>query len=307
MTLALLLSLLSLASPGPELAFATTSSDCDLKIRNLNNLDFGNDPSPSLTFSVKRDDRRCAFFLTVDNGGAPSFSSRRLLHSNRSDKLGVQICGDAACSTVLKHFPEAVSASDVLQGAFQNTGAEEQRFTLYPRLTPSAYERYGSYESTFTLRLYSGNLTGRYTLEDTDTFRLSHRLEKRIDLSLVSPGSPFDAGATAKTLDFGELTTGKEQSFDLVLKFNAGYKIRISSQNGGYLRSRASKAGIGYSLFLNNVGVAMAGSSDVILAGSGTSPAGGQRFGGRVRIGKVENAQAGTYADAVTFTVSANE
>ncbi|RYY71342.1 MAG: hypothetical protein EOO13_03530, partial [Chitinophagaceae bacterium] len=43
-----------------------------------------------------------------------------------------------------------------------------------------------------------------------DTVRFTARVEKKVDVSLVSTGFPFDSSATNKTLDFGLLAVGKE-------------------------------------------------------------------------------------------------
>lgn len=288
---------------------AEATNRCDLRIQQLKNIDFSNDPFPSATFRVRRqNDASCPFFLTIDNGGAPSFSTRRLLHSDHYASLKVQICGDASCSRIIKHFPEASSSSDVITGQFAPHGADEIELSFRPRLDTADYERFGTYDSTFAIRLYSGTPGGENRLLETDNFRLSHRLNKRIDLSLVSTGLPFDAGSTTKTLNFGALTTGKSQGFDFILKYNAGYRVRFSSQNRGALQGARKDARIPYVMTIDGMPVYLGDDEErTWLRAPGVSPRGGRRFTGRVVIGRVDQAQAGSYQDAITITVSATE
>jgi hypothetical protein len=154
------------------------------------------------------------------------------------------MCRDAACNSILKHTPEASSNNDVLVGSFPRGGSDEIDFLFYPRMSAADYLPFGRYEDNFTLRLYEGSVTGSRSLEDSDSFRLRQELSKRIDLSVVNSGQPFDPHAKSKWIDFGNLTTGEQFGFDLVIKYNAGYRVRISSQNNGTLNILVQNTGM---------------------------------------------------------------
>ena len=286
---------------------------CDnLRIQHLNNIDFENDPSPAEHFEVRRSgDDPCSFFLTVDNGGASSYTGRRLLKTYGQGAFPVQVCRDASCSSILKHIPEATSGSDVLVGSFPRGGSDEIDFVIYPRLGVADYPPFGRYEDIFTVRLYEGSITGSRSLEDSDNFRLRQEVSKRIDLSVVNSGQPFDPNATNKSIDFGTLTTGKQFGFDLVLKYNAGYRVRVSSQNNGKLKHNSLASTIDYTMSVGGSPVSLGSSSSSpvqVSQGSGASPTGGMRLQGNFTIGSVaSNAQSGSYRDSITITVATTE
>lgn len=284
----------------------------NLNIQQLHHIDFENNPNPAENLKIHRSGNdACDFFITVDNGGATSFSTRRLEHTSSSETLPVQICRDAVCSSPIKHIPEATSNNDVLVGSFPAGGDDDLSFTLYPRITGTSYQRFGRYEDNFSVRVYKGSLNGSRTLEDSDSFRLRQELSKKIDLSLVSVGQQFDPAATYRSVNFGTLTAGKQETFDLVLKFNAGYRVRVSSQNNGQLKHSSLPNTIAYSLSFdgNSVGLSGSASSPVLVAqGSGVSPSGGTRLGGVFTVGAVATgAQSGNYQDSITITVTTTE
>jgi hypothetical protein len=129
-------------------------------------------------------------------------------------------------------------------------------------------------------------------------------MNKRIDLSLVDSGAPFDIGSTIKNMNFGALSQGQQLNFDLVIKTNAGYRVRMESQNRGKLVYRTSS--VPYTLSLGGSTVSLDGET-IVTQGSGVSGNSGHRLPGRITISALGNAQAGTYTDAVTIRVSTTE
>jgi len=286
-------------------------ADCNnLRLTNFDGYhDFRQDPRPTVEFRVRSNDE-CRFFVTIDNGGAASYQTRVLRRFfGILGELPMSVCLDAACTRHWKQIPEATSTADVLNGSFGNSGGETT-LRYYPRLSENDYPPYGDYDALFTVRLYEGSVEGSRTLRAIDTVRFTARVEKKVDVSLVSTGFPFDSSATNKTLDFGLLAVGKEMGFDLLLKYNAGYRLRIASENNGVMKHTSAAATLPYTLFLNNVAVSLANSKGggvEIATGSGSSAAAGLRFPGRVRIGSFSNARAGNYEDQLTLSVSTNE
>lgn len=287
-------------------------ADCNnLRIRDLDDIQFTSNPAPSESFAVRRaGNGGCSFFLTLDNGQGSSYTDRNL--RNGIHLLPVQVYSDSSLQQIIKNLPEVSSPSDILIGSFPDgtTSPQEVNLFLYPRLSNVDYQRFGDYEDEFVLKLYQGTYNGTYTLEDSDSIRLRYRVEKKIDLSIVNTGAPFDLSSTTKTLNFGTLTSGEQLGFDLVVKFNAGYRIRISSENNGNLKRVGFSNLISYTLQMNGSPLSLAGSASnpVLLAqGTGVSGAAGLRFGGWVTIGSVTGAVPGNYSDTVTVTVSTTE
>lgn len=269
-------------------------------------VDFRQEPTPTENFYVQALGS-CNYFVTIDNAGAASYATRVLKKSGGAE-VPISVCTDSACNRHWKNYPEITSAADILSGTFRLSILQTQAFSYYPRMGSADYQPYGDYESNFTVRLYEGDFNGTRTLRDTENVRIRTTILKQIDLSLVSTGAPFDSAATAKTLDFGLLAAGKEMGFDLVIKYNAGYRLRLSSTNSGALKNGSSS--VPYTLYISNSPVTLSGSASspvTVSQGSGTSAAAGLRFAGRVAIGSLGNAPAGTYQDTVTLTVSTNE
>lgn len=297
------------------LLFVSQALACNnLRIQQLSNLDLTGNTSATESFRVRRSGNNgCSFFVTVNNGSAASYTSRRLLHSDSSNSLPIQICLDASCNGIIKHFPQISSGSDIILGTFPDGTNDPQEivYTLYPRLGTLDYQKFGQFKDTFTLRLYEGVFNGSYSEEEHEGFEIRYDMSKKIDLSLVNSGSSFDVSSTTKTLNFGSLYTNQQMSFDLLVKFNAGYRIRFSSQNDGNLKISGGSNTIPYSLTMSGNPVTLAGSSSnpvQISQGSGVSIAGGLRSAGIITIGTVAPAQqAGNYEDTITITVATTE
>lgn len=285
-------------------------ADCsNLRLQQVDGYhDFRQDPRPTMEFRVRANDD-CQFFVTIDNGGAASYQTRVLRRSSGFGELPVSLCLDAACTRHWKQIPEATSSADVLTGS-TNSASNEVLMRYYPRLSSNEYPPYGDYDGSFTMRLYEGSVEGSRSLRATDSVRFTARVEKRIDLSLVSTGFPFDSSATSKTLDFGLLSAGKEMGFDVLLKFNAGYRLRLSSANNGVMKHASAENTLPYTLYLNNAPVSLrnsGGGGVEFSTGAGSSPPAGMRFPGRVQIGSISNARAGSFEDQLTLSVSTNE
>lgn len=295
--------------------FLTKAFACDnLRIQQLGNVDLTSNLNHAETFRVRRNgDDGCNFFVTVNNGGASSYVVRRLLHDNNADTLPVQICLDANCNGIIKHFPQISSSGDIISGSFPDGDNDPQfyDFTIYPRLGNLDYQKFGRYEDDFTMRVYEGTFGGSNSQEDAEGFRVRYDMSQKIDLSLVNTGSAFDASSTSKSLNFGILYTNQQMGFDLVVKYNAGYRIRFSSLNNGNLKIFSGSNTIPYTLTMAGNPVNLVGSSGnpvQVAQGSGVSIAGGLRSAGLFTIGTVApTQQAGNYSDTITVTVTTTE
>lgn len=126
----------------------------------------------------------------------------------------------------------------------------------------------------------------------------------------MASGGAFDVSSTTRTMNFGVLTTGEIQTADLVLKYNAGYRVLVRTQYGGQLRRQGGPGvySVPYSMTLNGTAAALTTSDQQVLSGGGLNPAGGQRLPVIVTVGTVAANQApGSYQDEIIFTVQTTE
>lgn len=298
------------------LLFSTIASAAcsNLKLNLANGtVDLTSNTAPALNFTVQRSGLfGCNYFVTVDYGGAASFNDRRLTQSGGYE-IPVDIYRDVAHTQLLKKLPEATVSTEVIAGSFPNLtfSPSSVTHTYYPQLATVDYHRFGEYSDTFTVRLYEGTLgSGSPSLEDSETVKLKYTMAKKIDLSLVATGAPFNVADTAETMNFGTLTAGAVRTFDIGVKFNAGYRVRVSSLNQGNLKHASQNDTVPYTLRVNSSVVNLAGSNSSpvqVSTGSGVSPTNGLALSSSVTIGALGNARAGNYSDTVTVTVVTTE
>lgn len=306
-TVAALLALILLALPEP--AFA----DCNnLRIESISpaTMDLSANASPSLTVVVRRaGPQGCSFYLACSNNGssdAGSYTDRSLAQGAYT--LPVRLCLDAACAVQCKTRNEA-SSSEVAAGSFPDgtNSPSTQTLTIFPRAGALEYPRFGLFSGAFDVRLYNGAFNSA-TLERSETFTLTYNMQKAIDLSIVDTGAPFSASSTSKTLDFGTLATGVQRTADLILKFNAGYRILLSTAHAGKLLRVGGTQTIDYSVTIDGAAVALPSTPTQVASGSGVSPEGGKRMPVVVTVGTVGPSHApGNYQDSVMITVQATE
>ncbi len=269
---------------------------------------FNVNSSPQLTTQVTRaNNGACDYFIGFSNGSAANYASRRL--SLGSEFIPMNVYKDAARTRILKDKPsDAVVADDVLQGGFAGgPGPDSQTLSFWAAIQPqSAYLPSGIYFESLTATLYSGSVDGSYHFEASQSLLLAYSVGRRVDLSLVDTGAPFNLNGTSQDLSFGTLSSGQSRALDLVLQYNAGFRLLFSSENNGALKHLSRSNLIPYTLQVGGLPLGLAGSAaapTVGPSGSGTSPSGGTRFPVRVTIGSIAGAVGGPYSDTITVTV----
>ncbi|AGH96178.1 spore coat protein U domain-containing protein [Pseudobdellovibrio exovorus] len=274
----------------------------NLQMMTTSSVSLSSDNFPSIQIRIRRDDNNtnCNFFVVFENGGASSYVNRSL--SSGGDEYPVQIYKDAGRTQIIKSLNEASSLSDTLSGTF--SGSNDTTEVYYrPYIDPNTYLRFGQYSQNFVIKLYQGDLSSP-NLQNTSSVTLSFNQSRKVDLSLVGTGAAFNPFSVSQSLNFGNLEEGATRSVDLVLGYNAGYKISVSSTNAGRIHNDQKSTTIPYTLTLNGSSVSLQPSPSMVLSASGVSPTGGQRIPIAVTIGNMTGAAAGTYTDTITFTVS---
>jgi len=198
---------------------------------------FNINSSPQLATTVTRaDNGSCDYFIGFSDGSAANYASRRL--SFGSAVVPMNVYKDAARTRILKDKPsEAVVADDVLQGSFAGgPGPDAQTLNYWAAIQPqSDYLPSGIYFESLTATLYSGKVNGSYHFESSQSLVLAYYIGRRVDLSLVDTGAPFNLNDTSQDLSFGTLSSGQSRALDLVLQYNAGFRLTFSSENNGAL------------------------------------------------------------------------
>lgn len=294
-------------------AYADSNAVCNLSFtQSQSSYSFNTNSAPTLGLTVKRNGTSsitCNWFFTFSYGAGGSYTNRRIV--NGSYTMPMQIWKDLAQTKVLKDFPDLTATDDVLDGSFPaSSGNVQSNASYYPALGAITYQRFGTYSDTFTIKLYSGTYNGTNSLVQTRTVNLDYAMAKKIDLSLVGTGAPFNILSTSQAINFGTLSAGQQQAIDIVLMYNAGYSIKFSSANNGNLKHSSFADVVPYSMTVLGNPVSLSGSSSfpvTVSSGTGVSAAAGQRFPVVATVGSLGTARAGSYSDTITVTVATTE
>jgi len=280
-----------------------------LTLSNLANptYSFNTSTTPSLNLTATKSHGSCSYFYTISYGSSTSYTNRKI--SQGSYTIPVNFYSDAAHSKVVRDLPDVTGNNDVISGNLSG-GSSSDTLTYYPVMGASAtYNRFGLYSDTYTISLYEGT-TSSSTFRNSKTVTFNYTMPKVIDLSLVASGGAFNIVDTSETLSFGTLVTGAARSFDIVLKYNAGYTVKLSSANQGHLKHATLADLVPYSISVNSVTANLVGSNITpvsVVSGTGVSASAGLSLPSTVTIGSLGTARAGNYSDVITVTVVSSE
>lgn len=266
--------------------------------------------NPILDFKVSRvnDVLGCNYFVGFSKGRAVDYNRNLYLINS---KIPIQLYKNNPSNNILKDTPDVQNENDCISGIFNKKDKILENTQGYKTILslPSNIMLAGTYTETFAVNLYQGTLAGGYSKKDTKTITYTYNYPTKIDLSLVNSGAPFDLTATYQTLNFGILTTGQTQSFDIVVLSNSGYNLYFSSTNNGNLKHVNYNSNVIYSMYVNNGQVNLTTSSSnpvPVASGVGLTANEGVRIPIRVTMGEVKNQLAGQYADVIFITISSN-
>lgn len=245
------------------------------------------------------------FFITLSKGFSSTYN--RLLQST-SGTLPYNLYKESSHTNIIKEFPDISSTSEVIIGIFPKNSSLTTLTVSYYSLLPAVADDTaippGSYSDSITAKLYKGNGSNDNNLEESSSFNITTNIPKEIDLSLVNTGAPFDLNDTDESIDFGSLSPGQTNSFDIRVVTNAGYDISFSSANNGKLKHIDLTDTIDYIVNVNASPVDLSSSSSfpvTVGSGGGISPVGGNTLNVQVQIGSFSNKSAGNYQDHITI------
>ncbi len=277
----------------------------DLKVTTSGSINLSDSAIPrSLTITAEKNGPPCDFFITISAGNAGNYE-RKLVSG--SHNISYNIFRDANASQVIKDIPEA-NQSEVLEGKFLATGAESKTFTVTAKTSVPQYKPTGIYNDTVNIKIYKGAYSSSAAVENTlSGIHLVYNQPVIQALSIVDSGSAFQPGDTKQFISFMPLKEGATQNFDLLIRSNSSYTIRVESQNDGRLKHDKQERFVKYSLELNGRPLTLDSKTQALgKLGSNYNFEQGDRYPLSVKIGATKGALAGKYSDYITFTVEAN-
>jgi len=255
----------------------------------------------------------CEYFVTLSVGQSGNFNQRTM--SGISNILNYNAYVDSGKSNIFKSLPGATQ-SEIITGSFPialaltQTNNHEFFWTINPQQIVSAIG-VPYVDGNLTLNLYSGLFFLSPTLVATKTITFQAFVDSSVDVSLVESGKPFDIGETTQLVNFGNLESGEQRGFDVVVRSNNSYSVTMQSQNHQLLvhsREPTVSGTVPYSITFNGGGVDLSTGAPVqIIAGTDTTPATGTAFPIEFTVGTLSGAEpAGTYSDVINVEVTAN-
>lgn len=252
---------------------------------------------------------RCENYrIFFSKGQANSYQRKAYFSSQYS--LDYNLHSNINQNGVLKDFNDALSTVEYLPGTMpqENTNYSGSFFISVPALTTQTPAASGIYTDSVQVSAYGFKTeNGQYSFEAVQNFTVSLINNKKVDVSVIDEGGPFDASSTSKVIDFGNLELNSERGADIRVVSNTPYQIKVSSQNNGKLA--LSTSSVLYQMKSNNstVGLASSQSSPVTLGTGNATNSAGDRYNVRFKIIEdVENKPSGLYQDVITITTLAN-
>lgn len=273
-------------------------------------------PSVSNTFRLTRNDinngQRCLHFFVAPTAGWANNYNREAQNLQNGQKIYYNIYKNSNLTGVLKGVQHITSPDEAIIDTIN--GGQTKQYTYYFALSANNSNiplRAGTYVDYVQFQTYSGTYTNIKGLEANVNLEVRINVAKYIAIALVNTGAAFDESKTSKVMDFGELTEGKEQSFDIRVVSNSGFTLSASSGNNGSLvriggSSTDIKSKIEYDFYANNnkIWLGSSSSSPVNLLGQyDPTPVGGTKVPVRVVIKNTTDKKPGTYQDYVTLSV----
>lgn len=285
---------------GPKIVLACT----DLRATSATNLVLTDVGAPgTISITVQKTGAPCDYFVTLSAGSSGNFD--RKLFSG-SESIRYNIYRDSSLSQVIKDIPEA-NANEVISGSFVNTGDETHSYTVLVKAVTNSFQPTGMYHDNINLRIFKSAYSAAAPVARTvNGIHVVYNQPVVQSLSLVDAGGAFQQGDTKQLVSFSPLREGARQTFDLLIRSNSNYLLKVESQNEGKLKHATLDRFVNYVLELGGRPIDLRATSVMGRANSMLDPSAGDRYPMTVKIGATRGALAGRYNDYITFTVEAN-
>ncbi len=261
-------------------------------------------------FRAKGLEGKCSSYRMFFNKGQASSYQRKAFSSTTNTSINYNLHQNINAAGILKDFNDALSSAEFLSSNMPdtNTSYGNNIFVSIPSIESQNYPLAGVYTDNVQLSVYGYKPNNdSYTFESVSTLTITIVVNKKIDISIVDEGAPYNASATSKIIDFGLLELNAERGADLRIVTNTPYQVKLSSLNNGKLKQSSST--IAYQMKANGAALNLANSSGTPVAignGQNTSSS-GDLYNLKIKISEdVENKNSGLYQDIITITAIAN-
>lgn len=255
-----------------------------------------------------RRNANCYFFVTFSKGHAGSYD--RYL-SEGANQLYYQLYTSASKTNILMEAPDA-STSNILSGQIVDTRPpREYPLEYYWEIFPGQLVPPGTYEDEVTVRVYEGTLTGSYQERSSCVVLYKAIVERMLQMKITGSDNAIGGSPPTHSLDFGEGSAGDSKTINLYVRSNAGYSIKLKSQNKGQLYREDNfrnkpEYKIDYTLDFNGSTVNLDSNTYVTVETyHGMTTAEGNVMPITVTLGSLEEKFAGNYSDVIEVVAQA--
>lgn len=249
------------------------------------------------------------YFITISKG---MHSSRKL--SSGFYEMQYQIYSQQSKSNVIKGDGEAISSSDVIEGAFLSRGLGWKRSNFsdekkcYLSIPALQIVKSGVYQDTYTVKVFSGSIEDTsFQEEDSKEVTFTVFVPSIVQMLLGDSSMGFEENKILHSIDFGELMENDRRDLDICIRSNSSYLISIESENKGFLihqdhfgkKNNANR--VPYDLTLDGKKQDLSKRIELAVSNKVTDVH-GERRSLSIAIGKVDYPRSGKYKDSIFMT-----
>jgi spore coat protein U-like protein len=192
-----------------------------------------------ISFSItKVNPEACSIRLGFTKGQAPDYNRYASVNGKN---VAYQLYQNSTFSTPLKDGSDVSSINETINLSFGSGTNVTQLVNYYVQIPLGSmispnYKEYGTYLDTFNIKAYDSSDATLSSPLTVGSVSLSIAVSAIFEVSLVDTGAAFDPTSVIKSVNLGDLSIPQTANVDLKVRSNLGYKISVSSQNGGKLK-----------------------------------------------------------------------
>lgn len=253
-----------------------------------------------VTFRVQSQTGGCPFFVTVSPASAPGGGPGMLRGPGAT--LRYDVFKDATATQLLKPVNVA-SANDVFTGTAA-AGMSTTTFQFAIVVWAGQVVPPGVYTDDIAIAAYEGQI-GSGILRDQRHVATNAPVPSVAEISFAA-GASFDPNVSTYTINFNTMHGGDRRLAQLKARSNGGYRILLSSLNGGVMRpiDPTDDSRVPYVLIVDGaqVPLPLGGNMQAIL-NTNMTPVTGDTHSLEFHILTTEGASAGDYRDVINISV----
>jgi spore coat protein U-like protein len=292
--------------------FAATECGINISVSNIHFNWAGSDQVVTGTVTLTRTNNanKCRpWLIGFGKGSSADYQNRKMF--NATEYLSYNLFKNSNSNDPLRLINDVTRNRHRLLIRFSKNGMSKSgNFEARMAIPNDGREflKKGTYFDTVTVEAVSNNNNVNFGGQTSATIQCIMPTE--IDISLVDTGAAFNLSDTNQVLNFGTLTQGDSQSFDILARSNAGYAIYFSSQNNGKLKHLSENESIDYSVIAGGSTINLGSSQStpaLIAQATGVTSEDGARIPIEVTMGNPQSKLQGQYQDLITITVMSTD